>query len=56
MKIPTETVIDQDGFYKVSSPLFIGCHTYGATEEEAMDYFGEIVGLIMEESLGEYIN
>jgi predicted RNase H-like HicB family nuclease len=56
MKIPMETVIDEDGFFKVSSPLFNGCHTFGATEDEALEYFKEIVSLVLEESLGEFIN
>ena len=55
-KIPIETNVDQYGFYEVSSPLFKGCHTYGATCDEALDYFKEIVRLCLEESVGEYVN
>lgn len=55
-KIPIETKVDQYGFYEISCPLFKGCHTYGATYDEALIYFKEIVELCLEESVGEYIN
>jgi predicted RNase H-like HicB family nuclease len=56
MKIPVNTEIDSDGFFVVSSPLFSGCHTFGATLDEALEYYKEIVSLYLEEDMGEFIN
>ena len=41
--------IDEDGYYIVSCPLFEGCHSYGATIDEAMQNITEVIEMCLEE-------
>lgn len=40
---------DEDGVYIVSCPLFEGCHSYGATIDEAMQNLTEVIEMCLEE-------
>jgi predicted RNase H-like HicB family nuclease len=40
---------DEDKIYIVSCPTFKGCHSYGATIEEAMKNIEEVIYMCLEE-------
>jgi predicted RNase H-like HicB family nuclease len=40
---------DEDKIYIVSCPTFKGCHSYGATIEEAMKNIEEVIQMCLEE-------
>ena len=40
---------DEDNFYIVSCPVFKGCHSYGATVDEAMGNIKEVIDMSLEE-------
>lgn len=40
--------MDEDGLYIVSCPTFKGCHTYGATIDEALENIREVVEICLE--------
>jgi predicted RNase H-like HicB family nuclease len=40
---------DEDKVYIVSCPTFKGCHSYGATIEEAMKNIEEVIQMCLEE-------
>jgi predicted RNase H-like HicB family nuclease len=42
---------DEDGCYIVSCPLFKACHSYGKTEEEALDRLKEVIKMCCLEEL-----
>jgi predicted RNase H-like HicB family nuclease len=41
---------DEDGFYIVSCPLIQGCHSYGASINEAMDNIREAIEASLDDS------
>jgi predicted RNase H-like HicB family nuclease len=53
---PIVVEIDEDGVYIVSCPTFKGCHSYGATIDEALDNLREVIELCMEEQETESTN
>ncbi len=40
---------DEDNFYIVSCPVFKGCHSYGATIDEALSNIKEVIDICIEE-------
>lgn len=54
--LPLLIETDEDGVYIVSCPVFRGCHSYGATVEEAMANIREAIALCMEEKQPDPIN
>ena len=40
---------DEDNFYIVSCPVFKGCHSYGATIDEALSNIKEVIDMCVEE-------
>ena len=40
---------DEDNFYIVSCPVFKGCHSYGATIDEALSNIKEVIDMCIEE-------
>jgi predicted RNase H-like HicB family nuclease len=40
---------DEDGIYILSCPILKGCHSYGATIDEAMDNIKEAIELCLED-------
>jgi len=42
--------IDEDGLYIVSCPLFMGCHSWGQTIDEAMENIREVIEMCLEET------
>ena len=48
--------IDEDGYYIVSCPTFKGCHTYGATIDEAIVNIQEVIQMCLEEKTVEHRN
>jgi predicted RNase H-like HicB family nuclease len=47
---------DEDGCYIVSCPSFKGCHSYGATVDEALANIREVIEMCMEEADIETLN
>lgn len=40
---------DEDNFYIVSCPVYKGCHSYGATIDEALSNIKEVIDMCIEE-------
>jgi len=40
---------DEDNYYIVSCPVFKGCHSYGATIDEALSNIKEVIDMCIEE-------
>lgn len=40
---------DEDNFYIVSCPVFKGCHSYGATIDDALSNIKEVIDMCIEE-------
>lgn len=40
---------DEDNFYIVSCPVYKGCHSYGATIDEALSNIKEVIDMCVEE-------
>jgi predicted RNase H-like HicB family nuclease len=56
LHLPIIIEIDEDGYYIVSCPLFRGCHSYGATIDEAMANIREVIDMCLEETNPEELN
>ncbi len=54
--LPLIIETDEDGVFIVSCPVFKGCHSYGATVEEAMANIKEVIGMCMEEEEPQQLN
>ncbi len=54
--LPLLIETDEDGVYIVRCPMFKGCHSYGATIEEAMANIREVIAMCMEEEKPENLN
>ena len=54
--LPILIETDEDGVYIVSCPMFKGCHSYGATVEEAMANIKEVIQMCMQEERPENLN
>lgn len=48
--------VDEDGFFIVSCPVFKGCHSYGKTNEEAIDNIKEVIQMCVEEEKPANLN
>ena len=49
LHLPILVEQDEDNFYIVSCPVLKGCHSYGATVEEALDNIKEVIDMCVEE-------
>lgn len=49
LHLPILVEQDEDNYYIVSCPVFKGCHSYGATVEEALDNIKEVIDMCIEE-------
>lgn len=49
LHLPILVEQDEDNYYIVSCPVFKGCHSYGATVEEALDNIKEVIDICIEE-------
>ena len=47
---------DEDNVYIVSCPVFMGCHTYGKTIEEAMKNIHEVIEMYLEDEKPVLLN
>ncbi len=58
LHLPILVEQDEDNFYIVSCPGFKGCHSYGATIDEALSNIKEVIDMCVEEGQEEapYIN
>lgn len=56
LHFPIMIEIDEDGFFIVSCPAFKGCHSYGATIDEALDNIKEVIEMCLEEQEMEPVN
>lgn len=56
LHLPIIIEMDEDGYYIVSCPLFKGCHSYGATIDEALQNIREVVEMCLEETKVEELN
>ena len=45
LALPILVELDEDGVFIVSCPMFKGCHSYGATIDEALDNIKEVIEL-----------
>jgi len=51
LHLPILVEQDEDNYYIVSCPVFKGCHSYGATVEEALDNIKEVIDMCVEEEI-----
>jgi len=58
LHLPILVEQDEDNFYIVSCPVFKGCHSYGATIDEALSNIKEVIDMCIEEEQEKapYIN
>lgn len=54
--LPLIIETDEDGVFIVSCPVFKGCHSYGATVEEALANIREVIDMCMEEEKPHQLN
>ena len=54
--LPLMIETDEDGVYIISCPALKGCHSYGATIEEAMANIREVITMCLEEEKPENLN
>lgn len=54
--LPLIIEIDEDGVFIVSCPVFKGCHSYGATVEEALANIREVIDMCMKEEKPQQLN
>jgi len=47
--LPLIIETDEDNMFIVSCPMFKGCHSYGASMDEAMANIREVIAMCMEE-------
>jgi predicted RNase H-like HicB family nuclease len=43
LNLPVVVETDEDGVYIVSCPVFKGCHSYGATVDEALENLFQLI-------------
>lgn len=48
-QLPVVIEKDEDGFYVVECPVFLGCYTQGKTLDEALKNIREVIELCLEE-------
>lgn len=53
LHLPILVEQDEDNFYIVSCPVFKGCHSYGATIDEAIENIKEVIDMCIEEEKGK---
>jgi predicted RNase H-like HicB family nuclease len=53
LHLPILVEQDEDNFYIVSCPVFKGCHSYGATIDEALINIKEVIDICIEEEKGK---
>ncbi len=56
LHLPIIIELDEDGYYIVSCPLFKGCHSYGATIDEALENIKEVIEMCLKEKEMEELN
>lgn len=58
LHLPILVEQDEDNIFIVSCPVFKGCHSYGATIDEALNNIKEVIDMCIEEEKEEapYIN
>jgi predicted RNase H-like HicB family nuclease len=49
LHVPILVEQDEDNVYIVSCPVFKGCHSYGATIDEALSNIKEVIDMCIEE-------
>ncbi len=49
LHLPILVEQDEDNYYIVSCPVFKGCHSYGATIDEALTNIREVIDICVEE-------
>ena len=49
LHLPILVEQDEDNFFIVSCPVFKGCHSYGATINEALENIREVIDICIEE-------
>ena len=49
LHLPILVEQDEDNYYIVSCPVFKGCHSYGATIDEALSNIKEVIEMCIEE-------
>lgn len=49
LHLPILVEQDEDNLYIVSCPVFKGCHSYGATVDEALSNIKEVIDMCIEE-------
>lgn len=49
LHLPILVEQDEDNFYIVSCPVFKGCHSYGATVDEALSNIKEVIDICIDE-------
>ena len=49
LHLPILVEQDEDNYYIVSCPVFKGCHSYGATIDEALSNIKEVIDMCIEE-------
>jgi predicted RNase H-like HicB family nuclease len=49
LHLPILVEQDEDNYYIVSCPVFKGCHSYGATIDEALSNIKEVIDICIEE-------
>jgi predicted RNase H-like HicB family nuclease len=54
--LPILVELDEDGVFIVSCPVFKGCHSYGATIDEALENIKEAIELCLEEDKPSQMN
>jgi len=54
--LPLIIETDEDNMFIVSCPMFKGCHSYGATMDEALANIKEVIAMCMEEQPLESLN
>ena len=54
--LPLIIETDEDNMFIISCPMFKGCHSYGATMDEALANIKEVIAMCMEEQPLESLN
>ncbi|MFW5820787.1 MAG: type II toxin-antitoxin system HicB family antitoxin [Bacteroidota bacterium] len=49
LHLPILVEQDEDNYYILSCPVFKGCHSYGATIDEALSNIKEVIEMCIEE-------
>ena len=56
LHLPTIIEMDEDEYYIVSCLLFMGCHSYGETIDEALENIKEVIEMCLDEMKVEELN